>query len=251
MKDAMSEERRFLEALQELLKTARSAGGVVTEEEIGESFAGLNLKESQLAQVREYLAANGIGVNEALPVSERLSEEENAYLSDYMETVAAIPVPDSGLLDAVKLSAMAGDPEAQSKLAEYMLGRVIDIAKLYLGQGVFLEDLIGAGNEALSRGVKLLAPLEGPEEVDGVLARMIMDAMEDQVAINLDDSALDRQIEDRVNLVADKARELAEDLGRKVTAEELSGEGELTLEEIQEAVRFSGKKIEDLEYDNS
>ena len=245
---SLPEERRFLEALKELLKTARAAGGVVTEDEIEESFAGLDLKEEQLGQVREYLAANGIGVNEELPLSERLSEEENAYLNDYMEAVSSIPVPDSGVLDAVKLSAMAGEAEAQNRLAEFMLSRVVDIAKLYLGQGVYLEDLIGAGNEALTRAVKMLAPLEGPEEVDGVLARRIMDAMEDLVAMNLDDSALESEIEDKVNRVADKARELAEDLGHKVTAEELAGEGELSLEEIMEAIRFSGSKIEDIEY---
>ena len=248
MSSGLSEEQRFLEALKELLKDARSAGGVVTEEEIGRRFGSFDLDEDKMGRIREYLGANGIGINEELPLSERLSEEENAYLADYMEAVSAIPVPDSGLLDAVKLSAMAGEPEAQNRLAEYMLSRVVDIAKLYLGQGVYLEDLIGAGNEALTRGVKMLAPLEGPGEVDGVLARYIMDAMEDMVAMNLDDSALESEVEDKVNRVADKARELAEDLGRKITAEELAREGELSLDEIMEAIRFSGSRIEDIEY---
>ena len=34
---------------------------------------------------------------------------------------------------------------------------------------------------------------------------------------------------------------------RKVTPEELAHEGEVTIEEIQEAVRLSGGKIEDLD----
>ena len=47
--------------------------------------------------------------------------------------------------------------------------------------------------------------------------------------------------------MADLAAELAEALMRKVTPEELAQEGEVTIEEIREAVRLSGNKIEDLD----
>jgi DNA-directed RNA polymerase specialized sigma subunit len=74
-----------------------------------------------------------------------------------------------------------------------------------------------------------------------------MDSMEDLISANLDEKAVGKEIEDRVNRVADLARELAETLMRKVTPEELAHEGEVTIEEIQEAVRLSGGKIEDLD----
>ena len=93
----------------------------------------------------------------------------------------------------------------------------------------------------------LLAPLESPREVSGFLGRRIMDSMEDLISANLDEKAVGKEIEDRVNRVADLARELAETLMRKVTPEELAHEGEVTIEEIQEAVRLSGGKIEDLD----
>lgn len=111
-----------------------------------------------------------------------------------------------------------------------------------------MEDLIGGGNEALALGVTLLGPLEKAEEVEGFLGRRVMDAMEDLIAANMDDKASDRAVEERVNLVADRARELAGELLRKVTPQELAAEGELTLEEILEAVRLSGSQIEDLDY---
>lgn len=74
-----------------------------------------------------------------------------------------------------------------------------------------------------------------------------MDSMEDLIAAMLDDNAMDRKMEDMVNLVADKAHELAEELGRKVTPMELAGEGDVTAEQIMEAVRLTGGKIEDLD----
>ena len=47
--------------------------------------------------------------------------------------------------------------------------------------------------------------------------------------------------------MADKARELAEELHRKVTPEELKAESGLSLKEIQDAMRMSGFQIEDIE----
>ena len=59
-----------------------------------------------------------------------------------------------------------------------------------------------------------------------------------------------RIIAERVNNIADKAKELAEALGRKVTKEELAEETEIDVEDIAEAIRFSAGQIEYLETDN-
>ena len=82
---------------------------------------------------------------------------------------------------------MAGEHSAQKELSEQMLASVVDIAKLYSGQGVSIEELIGAGNEALVTGVKLLGHLDSPQEVDGELGRRVMDSMEDLISAMLDD----------------------------------------------------------------
>lgn len=248
MSDTIRKEQLFLSRLQSLVAEARKKGNTVSEEEIGESFRDLELTSGQMDQVRSYLAAQKIGIGEPLQYEDVITEEEHNYMEDYEAMIAALPALPDGVLHALKLSAMAGDRDAQSRLTEALLSRVIDIARLYAGQGVLMEDLIGGGNEALAVGVTLLGPLEKAEEVEGFLGRRIMDAMEDLIASNMDDKAGDRAVEDRVNKVADKARELSEELMRKVTPEELAGEGELTLEEILEAVRLSGNRIEDLDY---
>ena len=74
-----------------------------------------------------------------------------------------------------------------------------------------------------------------------------MDAMEEYIAENAETDKKDKRMADKVNRVADAARELAGDYGRKVTAEELAAEGKISLKAIQEAIRLSGGKIEDLE----
>lgn len=243
----MTREQEFLTKLQELVRQGRDNEGIVTEEMLQDAFSSFALKKEEEEKVREYLQSSRIGIGEAVISDDVLTEEEHSYLDDYAEMLDSLEKLTDGELTALKLSAMAGEEDAQKRLAEVMLPKVLDIAHLYTGQGVLLEDLIGGGNEALVRAVRLLAPLESPEEAEGVIGKYVMDAMEDLIAENLDEKAKGQSVAAQVNRVADKARELAEELGRKVTASELAGEGELTLEEILEAMQMSGFKIEDLE----
>ena len=199
-----------------------------------------------MAQVREFLKNKGVGIGEALPIEEVITEEEMNHLREYEEMIDSIEIPSDNIMDAIRLSAMAGERDAQRKLTEYSLKKVVDIARLYAGQGVYMEDLIGAGNEVLLIAVTQLAPLDKPDEVDGYLGRRIMDAMEDVIAANLDEKAAEKAVEERVNLVADRAKELAQELGRKVSVMELAAEYDMDPEDIREAVRLSGNAIGDI-----
>ena len=80
--------------------------------------------------------------------------------------------------EEIILSAMAESEEAQARLLEIYLPDVAEIAKLYAGQGAYIEDLIGEGNVALTLVVGMLGCLETPEEADGFIGKFIMDAME-------------------------------------------------------------------------
>ena len=242
--DTQDQEKRLQDILRSLVRAARKNRGVIDKDQLDQALSELSLNDEQRKLVEDYLAANNIGIDVPLETQERLSEEEHNYLEDYQQMVEAMEQPQQGELEAAEIRAMAGEAQAQRQLAEWMLPKVVDIAKLYAGQGVYMEDLIGAGNEALVRATKLLAPLEGPEEVEGALAERIMHAMEDLVAENLDELSADQQAADMANKVLEKANELSELLRRKVTVEELAAEGEVTEDEIREAIRVSGNKIE-------
>jgi RNA polymerase primary sigma factor len=113
---------------------------------------------------------------------------------------------------------------------------------------VYLEDLIGEGNIALTRGVTMLKAVDEPGEVESFLTKMMMDAMEEIIADSLDEDARGQKAVRQVQEVADKASELAVELRRKVTVEELSKETGWTQEKIVEAVRMTGNKIEDIDF---
>ena len=239
-------QENFLLSLKEVMRIAGENRNVISSGELEQVFAGQGLTPQQMDAVRAYMADNGIGIDEQVSLEQRISQEEHNYLEEYQALVESIELPSDGVMDAVRLSAMAGEKGAQNDLITYSLRNVLDIARLYAGQGVLLEDLIGAGNEALLMAVSQLAPLEKPDEVDGFLGRRIMDAMEDMIAMNLDVKAAEKTVEEKVNLVADRARELAEELGRKVSVAELAKEYDMDPEEIEEAVRLSGNAIGDI-----
>ena len=239
-------QENFLLSLKEVMRIAGENRNVISSGELEQVFAGQGLTPQQMDAVRAYMADNGIGIDEQVSLEQRISQEEHNYLEEYQALVESIELPSDGVMDAVRLSAMAGEKGAQNDLITYSLRNVLDIARLYAGQGVLLEDLIGAGNEALTIGVTLLGPLEKPSEVDGFLAERVMNAMENLVSLAVDTKAAESRVEARVNLVADKAAELAEALGRPVTPSELAAEGELSEEEIRDILRLSGNAIRDI-----
>lgn len=240
----MNRELQFAQTLEEVKKKAKEQGNCVSEEQIKESFSALSLTEEQFRMVYDYLKQHKIGIGEPVNPDDYLSEEEADYLAAYLEQLKEFPEVSDGEKEAITLSAMAGDADAQNRLIQVFLPQVAEIAKLYAGQGVFLEDLIGEGNIALTVGVTMLGALEHASEAQGMLGKMIMDAMEDFIAQDAAEAKKDRQLADKVNLVADKANELADDLHRKVTVEELMQETGMSRKSILDAIRISGDKIE-------
>ena len=242
----MNRELKFAQSLEEVKKKAKEQGNCISEEQIKESFSALSLTEEQFRMVYDYLKQHKIGIGEPVNPDDYLSEEEADYLDAYLEQLKEFPEVSDGEKEAITLSAMAGDTDAQNRLIQIFLPQVAEIAKLYAGQGVFLEDLIGEGNIALTVGVTMLGALEHAAEAQGMLGKMIMDAMEDFIAEDAAEARKDRQLADKVNLVADKANELADDLHRKVTVEELMQETGMSRKSILDAIRISGDKIESI-----
>lgn len=243
----MDKELQFAKALQKVKELAKLSGNVISKAEIDEQFASLDMDEEQMKLVYEYLEKANIGIDKEIDTDALLTGEDTNYLQFYLEELKELPVVTEGEKEAVTLSAMAGDETAQVKLIEIMLPEVIDFAKLYAGQGVLLEDLIGEGNVALTMGVTMLGCFENAMEAQGALGKMIMDAMEELIASYVTEDEVDQKIAERVNGIMEKAKELAEALGRKVTKEELAEETGLAMDDIQEAIRFSAGQIEYLE----
>lgn len=242
-----NKEKEFAEILKLVTRTARENKNTITKEQIDLAFSELDLDEKQLNMVYDYLKSHKIGIGEDADFDEDLSEEERNYLDDYIESLASLNKLSDGELEAVQMSAIAGDKNAQSRLIENYLPLVVDVARMYSEQGVFIEDLIGEGNVALTKGVTMLDAVGEPKEVEAFLYKMMLDAMEKIIQENLSEDAGMQKVLTLVNEVADKAKELSDDLRRKVTVEELMEETGWEEDKIRDAIKFSGDNIEDID----
>ncbi len=243
----MNKELLFAQTLEKVRSLAKDQGNCVSEEQVKEAFAALDLNNEQLQMVFDYLVKHKVGINQPVNMDDYLTDEERNYLQDYLDELDALPRVSEGEKEAITISAMAGDISAQNRLTEIYLPDVVEIAKIYTGQGVLLEDLIGEGNVALAMGTTMLGCLEKPAEAQGMLAKMIMDAMEDYIAENASNEKADLKVVQKVNKVMEAAKELAEEFRRKVTVEELAAETKMSQSAIREAIKFSGNNIEYIE----
>jgi RNA polymerase primary sigma factor len=245
----MDKEILFGKALERVKEKAKEQDHCISEAQVQEIFGELDLSDEQMAMVYQYLRQHRIGIGEPPEPDEYLPDEDRDYLEEYLRELTGLPGLSQGEKEAVTLSAMAGDVDAQRKLIEVYLPEVAEIAKLYAGQGVYLEDLIGEGNVALTMGVTMLGALEHASEAQGMLGKLIMDAMEDYITDNADEQKKNKHIADKVNKVADAANELSEELHREITVDELVEETNLSRKAVEDAVRISGGRIESIAAD--
>lgn len=236
----------FAKVLEQLRDTARLQGNMLSSEQIREAFGEWQLDENQLVLIHDYLRKNHICIDEPSQ-TESLSEEDVNFLEMYLDDLKKLPSVSDGEKRAVMMSALGGDSIAQAKLVELYLPQVVEISKLYAGQGALVEDLIGEGNVAVASAVTMLACVEGIDEVEGFIGKMIMDAMEDYVKEVADTHEIGESVLMKVNEVNDKAKEMYGTLLRKVSIKEVAEELGITEEAVLEAIKFSASSIEYIE----
>ena len=244
-------EQQFREQLSALVALAKEQKMCISETQLNDYFPDVAQQEEQRNLLLDNLKSQKITVGEKADLDEFLSMEDKDYLQEYMETIKQIEVMEQEELEEVMKSAIMEDNDAQQVLLAQFLSQAVELAKLYAGQGVLLEDLIGEANLALTLAVADLGCLEPEgdvwEEVSGFLGKEMMDQLEKLINEEAEEKDTDQKIADKVNRVADVARELSEEMRRKVSLEEICSNSELTAEEVEEAIKLSGQKIDTIE----
>lgn len=246
------EEKEFRSQLMESMKLARKQGMCLSEEQIHSFFPDIQQGSEQMGFLLEYYKNQKIGVGDRKEVEEYLSMEDRNYLEEYLNGISALESMEPEELKAVMLSAIAGDQDAKEVLLQQFLPKTAELAKLYAGQGVMLEDLIGEGNMALLEAAGQMECLDTDgdilEETEGFLGNYMMKAMERLINEELEMKNDDEEVLKKVNQVADAARELSEELRRKVSPEEICANYEaITMDDVEAAMQISANLIDTIE----
>ncbi len=269
---------KFTEKLKELLALAKKKKNCLEQQEILDFFADMDFDPDKMDRVLEFLENNGVDV--LLPVEEDPVEEDDIILDGteeeidlekidlsvpegisiedpvrmYLKEIGKVPLLSAEEEIELAKRMEAGDQEAKKRLAEANLRLVVSIAKRYVGRGMLFLDLIQEGNMGLMEGVESFdygqaLNLENPvKKLRDFLRKSVIKAVQDAIYTQESENNVGYKISGRVNAVNDCARELAEDLGRKVTMEEVAEKMDMTFDEIKEIVDFSSNKIEYIQY---
>lgn len=247
MENQMVSEELFRKQLLALITIAKKQGMSVTDEQVKTAFPGMELTDSRLELIYEYLKNSKITIGDSPAYEELLTQEDRNYLEDYKRELEELPKYSEREKEQIIIEAFGGDSLAKEKLLHLFLPQVVELSKLYTGQGVYVEDLIGEGNVALAMAMEMFDCIEKPDEMEGFLSKMVMDAMEQSIEVEMSESQQDQEIVEKVNKIAKAAKELAEDLRRPVSVSELAKEAEFTEEEIKEVLSVTGNKIQNID----
>lgn len=184
----MDKQNQFLIAIEELKQIAKLQNQILTRLQVEEFFDEMQLEVEQQIFVYEYLKENKIGIDETLNLDDFLTEDDVNYLQLYLEELEQLEKVSDSQKHELIMASIAGDKEAQKRLVEVYLPSVIEISKLYTGQGYLVEDLIGEGNVALTMGVQSINHVQTPSEIDGFLGERIMEAIEKYIEVMKDDN---------------------------------------------------------------
>ena len=241
-------QEEFLRNLVKLRAEAKRQRGQITKEQVDRFFIGSDITPEQLSYVYDYFN-NLRGVKLVTELSESKPAKKMESVSKNGRPVYTRESPEDGQKRRIArireiLEAPKDTPDIIELFSEMYMDEVEDIARLYEGQGVPRDDLIGEGNVAVVIASRSLELCETPEEVEALVVRMVMNAMENVI---IDESAWGDealQILKRVNEVNDRAKELSEDLNRRVTVEEIALELDTSPEHIQDIMKLTGDQIE-------
>ncbi len=176
-----------------------------------------------------------------------LSEEEASFLELYQEDLSEIPKLDVIERGNLLSKAKSGNDDAQGLLIQEYMGTVIDVTHMYAGQGVLLQDLIGEGNLALVSFFKSLPVDITTEKLESAVTEELVKVFDELVKEASEEENEKLKMLKKVEKVAAAAKKLSEELGRKVSVEELSEKSKISQKQIRDALKNTANKIEGIE----
>ncbi len=134
-----------------------------------------------------------------------------------------------------------GDESAKTRLMEGHLRFITELAESYGDRGLPLGDLVQEANMALILAVGQAAKsgIAEPSEFEALVKTQVEEALE----VALEEQQVSDQVGEellaRVNVLKDISQQMAEELGREATVEELAEKMKMTIDEIKDIMKLT------------
>ena len=255
--------------IQDLIDKAKAKGSL-TNTEILAALGDADYDIDQIDKLYEALDSLGIDVNacfddEALigSVEDELENDldsfdrpenmEKALASEglmiddpvklYLKEIGRVPLLDSDREAELARMTSEGDEKAKKELVEANLRLVVSIAKRYVGKGLFFLDLIQEGNLGLMKAVSKFDYTKG-YKFSTYATWWIRQAITRAIADQARTIRIPVHMVETIHKVTKKSREMLQEKGREVSAEEIAKElDNMNPEKVREIMKIAQDPI--------
>ena len=163
-------------------------------------------------------------------------------LSLYLEELKQIPALEAEEEEALLEKLRAGDARARKRLTEGYLGTALAEIQPFVGS-MEAGELIGVANLALTAALCDEKILESTVLRD-TIKQKVHTALEEAVRENRQSNTGEQTLADRMNALTELSSELAAELGREASPEELAARLDIPLDEVQRLLAMSMQALE-------
>ncbi len=164
-------------------------------------------------------------------------EKEIDIFQMYLREMAAIESCDETENARLVQAVLAGDGAAKSRLVEGNLKYVLEISRDYIGKGLPAGDLVQEANVALMLAVEELSAME--DSFEQFVTARVKDMLNAAVDQQESENRIGQHMADRVNLLQDVSKDMADELGREPKVDELAKRLQMTEEEIKDIMKVA------------
>lgn len=163
-------------------------------------------------------------------------------LSLYLEELKQIPALEAEEEAALLEKLRAGDARARKRLTEGYLGTALAEIQPFVGT-MEAGELIGVANLALTAALCDEKILESTVLRD-TIKQKVHTALEEAVRENRQSDTGEQTLADRMNALTELSSELAAELGKEASPEELASRLDIPLDEVQRLLAMSMQALE-------
>lgn len=249
------QKQEFHQTLSRLVEFASNSGNTLTKEEIHQAFQKFITEDSEYQLIYKYLTDAKINIPDYKPESSDISEpktpiqkkeeseESRHFYKMYLSELEQLENLEEEQLEELLALILQGQTEHISSLSQHYLPMVITLAEQFTDSSLSLSDLVAEGNLALYEALLEYPSLEycpaSLIDLEKFLNQKILSALQDASNIETGSNRISSHLTDQVNALNDASTELAKELGREATLEELCEHLSLGADEVKELMKIS------------
>lgn len=233
----MADRLKFQEKLNGILNLTQNQGGRISLEDVEKYFEEDHLSEEQMNLVCEYLMSQKMAVTGYVQArgtviergeeqrKEQLNREEQLYVEEYL-----------GNLDQ-----MVEHSVEEARMAYYLPKVVEEAMKLHRAD-IFIGDMIQEGNLSLMLALNEIP--QSPDEEEKILEE-VRSGILAMAEAQKETKRQDNKMVERVTELDDTIKSLKEEMGRKVSIDEVAERLGVSEDEIEDILKLAGEEVKE------